>query len=545
MCCKKLIPGFLFLFFALTNAVIAQQPTAQLPVTKNPFVIVAQSCSNFLNPENTLAALQEAIEMKVDYIEVNLRTTKDGQIILCNDETVDRVTNGHGRVNELTLVEIKELDVKSKTKKTFTIPTLAEALATCKNRINLFIDFKDVNAEETYKQIQIHGMEKNVVLSLSKADHYMRWRKLAPAIPLAVSLPDMIHSKEDFMVLSERMQFQTIDNPADTAMANVMYQNGVHVWQNVAGENENEAVWKAAMSKGVQGLHTSHPKELIKYLRQNKLLDGTTSLKVLYPKAEVPNYKKLLNVKYSLNYDEDVMDVFFPEKYTNAKVILYIHGGGWTGGDKEEFPKYLLDELVGKKGYVVASMNYRLIKDGKNRFPSQMEDVTSAIQFLTFAAKKYNLNAHEFALMGGSAGGQMAMLYAYGYDTKKQIRTVVDYWGPTDFADKIVWVPGTATQSTAANLVGVTDGTAKIVFDASPYYRITKESAVPTILFHGGDDPLVPVSQADKMHKRLIELGVPTEYYMYPGEKHGVGGAWRTDLFTKTIAWLNKYFPAF
>ena len=544
MCYKKLRPFFLFLLLAFVHSVEGQQSAAPLPATKSKFVVVANSSSNFIHPENTLAAFQEAIEAGADYIETTVRTTKDGQLVVCKDEPVDRTTNGKGRMNELILAELNILLVKTNTTQTFTIPTFAAVLATCKNRINLYIDFKDVPVEETYHQIQAQGMEKNVVLSLSKVDDYVAWRKLAPNMPLAVSLPESIHSKENFLALSERMQFQIIDNPSDTGMINAMCQNGVSIWQNVGGQNENEVVWKAALDNGVQGLRSDHPKELIKYLQQNSLLDGHTAIKVSYPVAALANYTKLPNVKYSFTYPEDVMDVYLPPKYNNAKIILYIHGGGWTGGDKEEFPKYLLDELVGKKGYVVASMNYRLIKDGKNRFPAQMEDVTAAMQFLTIAGKKYNLNANEFALMGGSAGGYMAMLYAYGYDTKKQIKTVVDFWGPTDLADKIVWAPGTATQSTAAILVGTTDRAKKIIFDASPYYRITKESAIPTILFHGGDDPLVPVSQADKMYKKLQKLAVPTEYYMYSGEKHGVGGAFRTDIFNKTIAWLNKYFPA-
>ncbi|HRQ50105.1 MAG TPA: alpha/beta hydrolase, partial [Agriterribacter sp.] len=109
-----------------------------------------------------------------------------------------------------------------------------------------------------------------------------------------------------------------------------------------------------------------------------------------------------------------------------------------TRGDKSEFPRQLIEELVGKRGYIVVSMNYRLVKDGQDRFPAQIEDVTKALAFISKNAGKYEYNGNEYALMGGSAGAHLAMLYAYGYDHAKQVKTVIDLWGPTDFTDKSV-----------------------------------------------------------------------------------------------------------
>ena len=63
------------------------------------------------------------------------------------------------------------------------------------------------------------------------------------------------------------------------------------------------------------------------------------------------------------------------------------------------------------------------------------------MKFLTGAAQKFHFNGKEFALMGGSAGAYMAMLYAYGYDVNRQVKTVVDLWGPTDLTDASVRTP--------------------------------------------------------------------------------------------------------
>ena len=92
--------------------------------------------------------------------------------------------------------------------------------------------------------------------------------------------------------------------------------------------------------------------------------------------------------------------------------------------------------------------------------------------------------------------------------------------------------------------MGEKDENAQIAKDASPAYHLTKETAVPTILFHGGQDPLVNVSQAENLYKKLQALGIPAQLEIYPDEKHGVGPAAAVDVFSKTFAWLEKYYPA-
>ena len=260
--------------------------------------------------------------------------------------------------------------------------------------------------------------------------------------------------------------------------------------------------------------------------------------------GKLPSYRRLLNVSYSKDDPENIMDAYIPANYDSCKVIVYLHGSGWTGGDKDEFPQMMIEELVGKRKYILVSANYRLIKDGKNRFPSQMEDVSKLFSFLTRNAEKYNYNGKEYALMGGSAGAYLAMLYAYGYDSLKQVKTVIDFWGPTDLADQAVFDENKDAEAKVINLLGTSDPKAQIRYDASPYYRVTKETGVPTILFHGGKDPLVHISQADKMYKKLQELNIPSQFEYYPNEQHGMRGAAGVEVFIKTLSWLNKYFPA-
>jgi dipeptidyl aminopeptidase/acylaminoacyl peptidase len=124
------------------------------------------------------------------------------------------------------------------------------------------------------------------------------------------------------------------------------------------------------------------------------------------------------------------------------------------------------------------------------------------------------------------------------------VKAVVDFWGPTDLSDKAVRNDNKDADSKVVNLLGVADPRSPICIAASPYLRITKESGVPTILFHGGEDPLVHVSQAEKMYQKLLSLNIPAQLEIYPHEKHGMSPEAAIDAFGKMLVWLEKYYPA-
>ncbi len=549
MHCRKFV--LLFVVACCTLITQAQQYLAPLPKSKNGFVVIAHRGNHVNVPENTIAAFEEAIKVGADYVEMDLRTTKDGYLILSHDGTVDRMTNGKGEIRNLTLEEVKKLQVTSPNKsdtKIYRIPEFTDVLKACKNRINIFLDFKDADVEETFRQIKSAGMEKQVVVYLNSQGRYRSWRQYAPDIPLVLSLPETIKSKEQLSFLLDQYSIEGFDNVRDSAMLTVTRENDVAVWLDIF-EN-NPALWESLIQTGIQGISTDYPESLISYLNETKSRNGLTAFKANPEKAKIASvlsYRQFLNIPYSKEGNDNKdnrLDIYLPREYDNAKVIVYIHGGGWTGGDKSEIPKKFIEQLVSQRNYIVVSMNYRLVKDGKNRFPSQMEDVTTALSFLSANAEKYHFNGNEFALMGGSAGGHISMLYAYGYDPKKQVKTVVDFWGPTDLVDKKMRTENKAANDAIVNFVGTDDFDAQICKDASPYYRLTKETGVPTILFHGGEDPLVEVNQAEKMYKKLVSLNIPAQYELYPHEKHGVGGAAGVDVFIKTIAWLEKYYPS-
>ncbi|MCF0043575.1 glycerophosphodiester phosphodiesterase family protein [Dyadobacter fanqingshengii] len=258
--------NLLFLSLLMSLGAVAQQV---LPETKHKLVVIAHRGNHISVPENTLAAAREAISSGADYVEVDLRTTKDGHLVVLHDATVDRTTNGAGKVNAMTLDEVKHLQVFNRNKKTNKIPEFREMLAVCKDKINIYLDFKAADVSETWKQIRKAGMEKQVIVYLNKESDYQEWQKVAPEVPLMSSLPKDVDTKEKLAAFLAKLPLKIVDNLPHPQLLSAINKSGVQVWLDVQSATEGPASWKAALEKGVQGLQTDQPAALIKYLQDN------------------------------------------------------------------------------------------------------------------------------------------------------------------------------------------------------------------------------------------------------------------------------------
>jgi len=115
-----------------------------------------------LEPENTLRSIRRAIELGVDRVEVDVRVTKDGYLVVIHDETVDRTTNGHGYVKDLTFNELRRLDAGKGER----IPTLEEVLNLTRGKVTLQVELKAAEATEpTVHLIERNRAEREVVIT--------------------------------------------------------------------------------------------------------------------------------------------------------------------------------------------------------------------------------------------------------------------------------------------------------------------------------------------------------------------------------------------
>ena len=249
---------------------------APLPVAKHKFIVIAHRGDHILVPENTIAAYENGIKNGVDFVEIDLRTTKDSVLVIMHDATVDRMTNGKGKISDLTHAELKKLQVIDKTKDTtaiYRIPTFEEVLKTCRNKVYIYLDYKDANVLQAYHLIKQYGMEKQIIVYINSPAQYTEWRKRFPTIPLMLSLPENVKTEEQLHQFLKETPVDLLDGDYSDYMPVVLSaatKAGINVWPDIQGKDE-EKNWNFALEMGFKGLQTDHPAALIGYLKKKGL----------------------------------------------------------------------------------------------------------------------------------------------------------------------------------------------------------------------------------------------------------------------------------
>lgn len=142
------------------------------------------SCAD--RPPNTIVGLRRAVEAEADVSELDARTSKDGVLVCMHDETVEKTTNGNGKIGDLTLLQLQELDAGSKFSKTYgneRIPTLAQMLAEGKGKIAVMIDLKETGDDYMKKvaaTVREHGDPKRTVIGVRSVEQAKWFKKNLP-----------------------------------------------------------------------------------------------------------------------------------------------------------------------------------------------------------------------------------------------------------------------------------------------------------------------------------------------------------------------------
>ncbi|WP_343674316.1 glycerophosphodiester phosphodiesterase family protein [Chitinophaga sp.] len=214
---------------------------ALLPVVKHKHVVIAHRGDHTVLPENTLAAYTRAIADGVDYVEVDLRTFKDGTLYI-----------SHGSLEVLPAG----------------VPSFEQVLSLCKKKVNIYLDFKDADPLVVYKLIKKAGMEKHIVVYCNTFEQLKEWHKVAPGMPLMTSVPDSVLDLNTFF---DQYPVSAIDGDIGRytpEMLAVCKKRNVAIWLDVQAPDEGPLSWQQALDTPVQGLQTDHPGALINYLKQ-------------------------------------------------------------------------------------------------------------------------------------------------------------------------------------------------------------------------------------------------------------------------------------
>ncbi len=264
---------------------------------------------------------------------------------------------------------------------------------------------------------------------------------------------------------------------------------------------------------------------------------------------EVPaDIEEIKNIEYKNTNDKSLqLDLYKRKNLTKpAPLLVFIHGGGWNHGNRADYLTYLIP--FAQEGYITATISYRFLKDGT--YPACVEDVQDAIQWFFRNGEKYGYDPDRIALIGGSAGGHLALLGAYGWhrlhsipdstalETHHKIKAVVDIYGPIDFTTEYARNHRLITNFIAHSY----EDNPELYREASPIQYVNKDCP-PTMILHGTSDNLVPISQADLLKSKLDSLGIPCIYYPLPLWPHTMDIDKRVNEYAKKK--MNQFFDEF
>ena len=249
-------------------------------------------------------------------------------------------------------------------------------------------------------------------------------------------------------------------------------------------------------------------------------------------------YYQELNISYG-NDPNQKFDLYLPANRTSlTKTLILVHGGGWFSGDKVDMDP--IKDLIRQDlpNHAIININYRLANASNKPYPMQINDITTIVNYLKTNKNKYTIS-DNFGFIGTSAGGHLSLLWSYAFDTNSNIDMVCSIVGPTNLTDPAYLNNNSPELAAMLNLFGI-NPEISFLEEASPLKRLTA-SAPPTILFYGGQDPLVPISQGTDLRDKLVDLNVVNEFTLYPNAGHGWVGLELLDTWFKLKVFTQTY----
>lgn len=257
---------------SLTTLLLILLPISAL-AQANPqhIMVIAHRGAHEGVPSNTLLSLKVAIDLGIDYVECDIRTTADNKLVIMHDGTVNGTTNGTGKIREMTLKQIRKLDAGIKVGPQFAgtkVPTLDEMLKMARGKIGIYADTKDASPEALLGALKKHDMLSHTVIYGYHLDFFEGVAKLNPDVwimPEARNetvLQNLLHKFQLKVVAFDAGDFKE-------PMISMTKQAGAKIYVDRLGKADNPEAWQAAIDQGAAGIQTDHPAGLLKYLRDH------------------------------------------------------------------------------------------------------------------------------------------------------------------------------------------------------------------------------------------------------------------------------------
>ncbi|AWV98818.1 alpha/beta hydrolase [Arcticibacterium luteifluviistationis] len=260
--------------------------------------------------------------------------------------------------------------------------------------------------------------------------------------------------------------------------------------------------------------------------------------------------QKYTNITYGLAPERELkMDIYMPKGIDKPVLVVWVHGGAWHSGSKENPPLGLL-----KRGYALASIDYRLSTEA--RFPAMLFDIKAAIRFLRGNAEKYDYQREKIIIWGSSAGGHLVALTGLTngnenlegnigdyLNESSDVNLTLDFFGPTNFKTILAQSTphGVGVRAPAlATMFGMPVEMAPEMAElASPVFHVDATDP-PLFIAHGNQDNQVPINQSIELWLKLKEAGVPTEFEILGNMGHGGADFSSKEFMDKVVSFIEE-----
>jgi glycerophosphoryl diester phosphodiesterase len=252
-----------------TRSVLALLLLASVSRAQRQVVAISHRGEHLIRPENTIPALEEAIRVGADFIEVDVQTTSDGALVLSHDNTVDRCTNGKGEISKMTFAQVEELDAGVKRGSQFAgvkVPTFDQALDLARGKIGIYVDVKNASAQDLATHIASHGMTDHVVI-YCRLDLAKRILELNPRLKV---MPES-RTVENVHLLVAQLHPKVIAFSAGDWTREIIQaarDAQALIYVDRMGSTDAPEGWQSAIDAGADGIQTDRPASLVEYLRE-------------------------------------------------------------------------------------------------------------------------------------------------------------------------------------------------------------------------------------------------------------------------------------
>lgn len=282
---------------------------------------------------------------------------------------------------------------------------------------------------------------------------------------------------------------------------------------------------------------------------------GAIVMYVLKPKWHDEYGQRFQDISYG-NRQHNTYDLYLPtdaEKNDSLALLLYVHGGSWLGGDKAEHHGDCYTWV--QKGYATATMNYSLLVEEGVSLLTMYDEIDACIRHIVSFASEKGAHIRQMAIAGTSAGGHLAMMYAYHHSHPLPLRFEAIKVGPADFRILFPYDENAKAEDVENFVFSCTckrmnaDECSKELLDSikllsSPVNYLNDSTALPAIFAYGEKDWLVKPDHYHALQAKYDSLGRLYDLIVFPNSDHGLmQDKDCSERYDNTLnAYCKKYF---